>query len=243
MVSTFHFYRILIVNQAINKINHMDTKTELLRLIPEQGILPLYFYKDTEVSLQVLRALFNAGIRTVEYTNRGEAALKNFREMKQLCESELKGMYLGIGTIKNADAAQAFIDAGADYIISPGLVEDAAKVADQNNMLWVPGCMTPTEIIRAEQLGAKFVKLFPGNILGTAFVSAIKELFPEVMLMPTGGVDLDRENIAGWFKAGVAAVGMGSKLISKQLLEAKDYARVETLTKEAMEIVKSVKGK
>lgn len=221
----------------------MDKKTELLKLIPEQGILPLYFYKDTEVSLNVLRALFNAGIRTVEYTNRGEAALKNFREMKQLCERELNGMYLGIGTIKNADSAKAFIDAGADYIISPGLVEDAAKVADQNNMLWVPGCMTPTEVIRAEQLGARFVKLFPGNILGPAFVSAIKELFPEVMFMPTGGVDLDKENIAGWFKAGVTAVGMGSKLISKQLLEAKDYGKIESMTKEAMEIVRSVKSR
>ena len=221
----------------------MDKKTELLKLIPEQGILPLYFYKDTEVSLMVLKALYNAGIRTVEYTNRGEAALKNFKEMKQLCERELSGMYLGIGTIKNAETAKAFIDAGADYIISPGLVEDAAKVADQNNMLWVPGCMTPTEVIRAEQLGARFVKLFPGNILGPAFVSAIKELFPEVMFMPTGGVDLDKENIAGWFKAGVTAVGMGSKLISKQLLEAKDYAKIEALTKEAMEMVKSAKTK
>lgn len=221
----------------------MDKKTELLRLIPEQGILPLYFYKDTEVSLSVLKALYNAGIRTVEYTNRGEAALKNFREMKQLCEHELSGMYLGIGTIKNADSAKAFIDAGADYIISPGLVEDAAKVAEENNMLWVPGCMTPTEVIRAEQLGARFVKLFPGNILGPAFVSAIKELFPGVMFMPTGGVDLDKENIAGWFKAGVTAVGMGSKLISKQLLEAKDYAKIESLTKDAMEMVRSAKTK
>jgi 2-dehydro-3-deoxyphosphogluconate aldolase/(4S)-4-hydroxy-2-oxoglutarate aldolase len=163
--------------------------------------------------------------------------------MKQLCESELKGMYLGVGTIKNATQAQAFIDAGADYIISPGLVEDAAKVADQNNMLWVPGCMTPTEIIKAEQLGAKFVKLFPGNILGPDFMSAIKELFPEVLFMPTGGVDLNKDNIAGWFKAGVSAVGMGSKLISKQLLEAKDYAKIESLTKEALEIIKTVRAK
>ncbi len=96
--------------------------------------------------------------------------------MKKVCDSELQGMYLGVGTIKNAEAAQAFIDAGADYIISPGLVEDAARVADKNDMLWVPGCMTPTEIIKAEQLGAKLVKLFPGNLLGPDFLSAIKEL-------------------------------------------------------------------
>ena len=219
----------------------MDKKSELLQLIPQQGILPLYFYKDTDVSIGVLKALFNAGIRTVEYTNRGEAALKNFKEMRRVCDTELKGMYLGVGTIKDSTSAQAFIDAGADYLISPGLVEDAIKVADKHGILWVPGCMTPTEIIRAEQLGAKMVKLFPGNILGPSFLSAVKELFPNLLFMPTGGVDLDKENIAGWFKAGVCAVGMGSKLISKQLLEQKDYAKIEQLTKEAISIIKSIR--
>lgn len=220
----------------------MDKRSELLQLIPQQGILPLYFYKDTEVSIQVLKALYNAGIRTVEYTNRGEAALKNFREMRKVCDNELNGMYLGVGTIKDAASAQAFIDAGADYLISPGLVEDAIGVANKHNILWVPGCMTPSEIIKAEQLGAKMVKLFPGNILGPSFLSAIKELFPNLLFMPTGGVDLDKENISGWFKAGVCAVGMGSKLISKQLLEQKDYAKIEELTKEAMNIIKSVRA-
>ncbi|MBC7828960.1 MAG: bifunctional 4-hydroxy-2-oxoglutarate aldolase/2-dehydro-3-deoxy-phosphogluconate aldolase [Chitinophagaceae bacterium] len=219
----------------------MDKKSELLQLIPQQGILPLYFYKDAEVSIQVLKALYNSGIRTVEYTNRGEAALKNFKEMRKVCDAELKGMYLGVGTIKESSSAQAFINAGADYIISPGLVEEVAEVADKNNMLWVPGCMTPTEIMRAEYLGAKMIKLFPGNILGPSFLSAIKELFPNLLFMPTGGVDLDKENIAGWFKAGVCAVGMGSKLISKQLLEQQDYAKIEALTKEAISIIKSVR--
>lgn len=219
----------------------MNMKEELLRLIPEQGILPLYFFKDTEVSLQVLRSLHHAGIRAVEYTNRGEAALANFKKMRELCDSELKGMYLGIGTIKNGSMAQTFIDAGADFIICPGLIEEVAEVADKNNMLWVPGCMTPSEIIRAETLGAKMIKLFPGNILGPEFMSAIKALFPDLLFMPTGGVDLDKENIAGWLKAGVCAVGMGSKLISNQLLEQKDYAKIEELTKQALEILKSLR--
>lgn len=221
----------------------MDKKSALLTLIPGQGILPLYFTKDTEVSISVLKALYNAGIRAVEYTNRGEAALQNFKKMREVCDSELEGMYLGVGTIKDGAMAQTFIDAGADYIISPGLVESVIEVADKNNMLWVPGCMTPSEIIRAETLGAKMVKLFPGNILGPGFLSAIKELFPNLLFMPTGGVDLDEANIAGWFKAGVCAVGMGSKLISKQLLEEKNYAQIEALTRQAMDIVKSVKNK
>ena len=219
----------------------MNTKNDLLKLIPEQGVLPLYFYKDTEVSIEILRALYHAGIRAVEYTNRGEAALQNFKKMREVCNNELKEMYLGIGTIKNGDMAQTFIDAGADYIICPGLIEEVAEVADKNNMLWVPGCMTPSEIIRAENLGAKMIKLFPGNILGIAFMSAIKELFPGLLFMPTGGVDLSKENIAGWFKAGVCAVGMGSKLVSKDLMEQKDYAKIEMLTKQVLEIVRSVR--
>lgn len=219
----------------------MDKKSELLKLIPDQGVLPLYFYKDTEVSLSVLRALYNAGIRAVEYTNRGEAALLNFKKMRTLCDGELKEMYLGIGTIKNGEAAQAFIDAGADFIVCPGLIETVANVADENKMLWIPGCMTPSEIIRAETLGAKMIKLFPGNILGPEFMSAIKALFPDLLFMPTGGVDLDKDNIAEWLKAGVCAVGMGSKLISKQLLEQKDYAKIEDLTRQTLSILKSLK--
>ncbi|MBS1565637.1 MAG: bifunctional 4-hydroxy-2-oxoglutarate aldolase/2-dehydro-3-deoxy-phosphogluconate aldolase [Bacteroidetes bacterium] len=209
-------------------------------MIPKQGVLPLYFYKDPEVSVEVLKTLYRAGIRTVEYTNRGEAALKNFEKMRKVVDTELKGMYLGIGTIKNGQQATAFINAGADYIICPGLVESVAEVANKHDMLWAPGCMTPSEIIRAEELGAKIIKLFPGNILGPAFLSAIKELFPDLLFMPTGGVDLDKENIAGWFKAGVCAVGMGSELISKPLLEQKDYAKIETLTKQVLDIIQSI---
>lgn len=219
----------------------MSKKTDLLKLIPEQGVLPLYFYKDTEVSLQVLRTLYKAGIRAVEYTNRGEAALQNFSKMREVCDKELSGMYLGIGTIKTAEAAQSFIDAGADFIICPGLVEAVAGVADRNGMLWVPGCMTPSEIIHAENMGAKMIKLFPGNILGPEFMSAIKALFPDLLFMPTGGVDLDKENISSWLKAGVCAVGMGSKLISNKLLEQKDYAKMEELTRQALDILKSLR--
>jgi 2-dehydro-3-deoxyphosphogluconate aldolase / (4S)-4-hydroxy-2-oxoglutarate aldolase len=217
----------------------MSKKDEILKLIPEQGILPLYFNSDTEVSVNILHALYKAGIRTVEYTNRGEAALKNFAKLREVCDKELGGMYLGVGTIKNAESAQAFIDAGADYIISPGLVEEVVPVAHKYDMLWVPGCMTATEIIKAENLGAKFVKLFPGNLLGPSFVSAIKELFPNTLFMPTGGVEVSKENIGAWFKAGVCAVGMGSKLISKEVMEGKKYDELTAATKEAIAIVNS----
>ena len=229
-----HFYH--------KKQNHMSKKSDILQAVTNQGILPLYFFKDTEVSIEVLRALYRAGVKAVEYTNRGEAALANFKEMRKVVDAEMPGMYLGIGTIKNALQAEDFIEAGADYIISPGLIPEVAAVADKHEILWVPGAMTPSEIIAAENLGAKFVKLFPGNMLGPDFMSTIKELFPAMLFMPTGGVDTTKENIGAWFKAGVCAVGMGSKLISKALLEAKDYITIEMATKEVLATVKAIKG-
>jgi len=222
--------------------NSVDRKSEILQLTLKQGVLPLYFNKDEDVSIAVLKALYDAGIRTVEYTNRGEAALNNFKTLRKICDTELKGMYLGIGTIKNGDQAKAFVDAGADYLISPGVVDDAAKVADQNGLLYVPGAMTPTEIIRAEQqFGSTLVKLFPGNILGPGFVSAVKELFSAVKFIITGGVEPDENNLKGWFSAGAAAVGMGSKLITKQILENKDYAKITELTKESLRLIEIVR--
>lgn len=219
----------------------MSKKDELLRLIPEQGILPLYFNKDADISINVLKALYEAGIRSVEYTNRGEAAFKNFQVMRKVCDAELKDMYLGIGTIKNGEMAKAFIDAGADYIICPGLIESVAEVSDRHGVLWVPGCMTPSEIIKAETMGAKMIKLFPGNLLGPSFVSTIKELFPGLLFMPTGGVEVNKDNLSAWFKSGVCAVGMGSKLVTKSIMENQQYDELISLTRQAIELVKACK--
>ena len=146
-------------------------------------------------------------------------------------------MHLGVGTIKNAAMARSFIDAGCDYIICPGLVADVAEVADANNMLWIPGCMTPTEIFAAEKMGATMIKLFPGNILGQGFMAGIKELFPGLLFMPTGGVETTKENIEAWFKAGVCAVGMGSKLVSKEVMENKKYDQLTAETKKIISII------
>lgn len=219
----------------------MYKKEQIIQQVIEQGVLPLYYHADEAVSIALLKALYTAGIRSVEYTNRGEAALANFRVMKKLCESELTGMQLGIGTIKNGEMAKAFIDAGADYIICPGLVESVAKVADENDMLWIPGCMTPSEIIAAETMGASLVKLFPGNILGMEFMRAIKDLFPGLLFMPTGGVDITKQNIEGWFNAGVCAVGMGSKLISKDIMDNKKYELLIAETQKIMAIINDCK--
>ena len=216
-------------------------KQQTIDTIKQQGILPLYYNADETVSVEILRAIFRAGIKAVEYTNRGDAALSNFRKLVQVRNEEMQGMLLGVGTIKNLEQAEAYISAGADFMVSPGYVKEVADKANSIGMFYAPGCMTPTEIIAAENNGVGFIKLFPGNMLGTEFLSSIKEIFPKLLFMPTGGVDTTRENIEAWFKAGVCAVGMGSKLISKKLMEAKDYATIEKSTREVLALIQSIK--
>jgi len=216
----------------------MTSTNPVTAQIIAQGVLPLYFNEDAEVSIELMRALYEAGIRSIEYTNRGANALANFKAMKKASDSNMPDMQLGVGTITNRQMAMTFIDAGCDFIISPGLVEEVANTAEAHNVIWMPGCMTHTEIIAAEHMGAGMIKLFPGNMLGKEFMASIKDLFPNLIFMPTGGVDATKESIEGWFKAGVAAVGMGSKLVSKNIMEQKQYAQLTADTKTIMAIIK-----
>lgn len=194
------------------------------------------------MSLQITRTLYKAGIRVFEYTNRGAAALQNFKVLKQaLANGEMPGLELGIGTIKSVQEAEAFVAAGADFIVSPIVNPEVGKLAAQHNLLWIPGCMTPTEIYTAQQNEAALIKIFPANILGPEFVSSIRDLFAGQLFIPTGGVDLNHDSISTWFKAGVCAVGMGSKLISKSVLENQEYDRLYNDTLKLLEIVQTIK--
>lgn len=219
----------------------MSKTQQIADAIVKQGMLPLYFNSSDEVSLDVLKAIYRAGVKAVEYTNRGDAALANFKKMVALRNAEMPGLLLGVGTIKNMQHANDYIAAGADFLVSPGFVPDVAAYCVSNDIFYAPGCMTPSEIIAAENAGIKFIKLFPGNMLGPEFLTTIKDIFPKLLFMPTGGVDTTKENIEGWFKAGVCAVGMGSKLISKKLMEAKDYGTIESETKKVLELIGSIK--
>lgn len=213
----------------------------ILNTIQSQGIIPLFYHDELSVSVDVVNVLYNAGVRVIEYTNRGKTALANFKVLLKIKDERWNELILGIGTIKSVEQAKEFINAGADFIICPGVIPEVAKVVHDAGLLWVPGCMTSTEIIIAEQSGAKLIKLFPGSMLGASYISALKEIFPNLMFMPTGGVEVNDENINAWFKAGVVAVGLGSKVISKELMQQKDYDTIGNLAKKALKIVQSIK--
>jgi len=219
----------------------MSSRQIILDSILEQGMLPLFYHEDATTSLNVTRALYKAGVRVLEYTNRGEAALENFKVLKQAQQDEMPELHLGIGTIKTASEAKNFIAAGADFIIAPIINPEVAQIAHAHDLLWCPGCMTPTEIHRAQQNGAELIKLFPANILGPAYLSSIKELFPGQFFMPTGGVELNIDNISTWFQAGVCAVGLGSKLITKDILAQGQFDKLHADTKHALQLVKAAR--
>ncbi|KFF03451.1 beta/alpha barrel domain-containing protein [Flavobacterium reichenbachii] len=221
----------------------MSTIQKSIEVIVNQGMLPLYFNADENKSIAVLKALYNVGIQAVEYTSRGPEAVSNFKKMVEIRNAELPGMLLGIGTIKNLAQAETFYEAGADFFISPGFVPEVAAFLIGKEVLYAPGCMTPTEIITAENAGVQFIKLFPGNILGPDFMSGIKDIFPNLIFMPTGGVDTTLQSIQSWFTAGVSAVGMGSKLISKKVMDYEAYDTIEKETKRVLELIETIRKK
>ena len=216
----------------------MNDKKVILQTIIGQGILPLFYWESPSVCLEVMRTLYRAGVRAVEYTNRGTAALDNFTMLKKTLAKEAPDLYLGIGTIKSAAEAKAFIKAGADFLIAPIVNPEVAAVAAESDMLWIPGCMTPTEIYSAQQLKAAAIKIFPANIVGPEFISSIRELFQDQVFIPTGGVEIDEDNVRSWFKAGVKAVGFGSRLISKDILKTENYDLLYENTLEALRLAR-----
>lgn len=219
----------------------MDRNESIIQQIKKQAILPLFYHKDPEVCVSVVTTLYDAGIRVIEFTNRGEQALVNFKKLVAERNSRMKDLQLAVGTIRTPDDATGFMKAGADLLISPVFDVDVADEAYLAKTLWIPGCMTPTEIHKAENAGCRLVKLFPGNVLGPSFVTGIRELFPSMDFMPTGGVEVDKENLKQWFDAGVCAVGLGSKLISKEHLDNKDYKAISERIVEAISIIKTIK--
>lgn len=219
----------------------IKNKETTIKAIQQQGLLPLFYYDDAEVSLEILRTLYKGGVRVFEYTNRGDAALANFKFLKEALQHEMQDLFLGIGTIKNLEECKAFLTAGADFVVCPVVDLEVGKLVHAKDLLWIPGCMTPTEINLAHQNKAGIIKLFPANILGASYLSAIKDLFKGQSFVPTGGVEIEEANIDGWFKAGVCAVGMGSKLVSNKILAERDYQTLAALTAKTMEIIGKVK--
>lgn len=217
------------------------SRIEVALQMKENGMVPLFFHSDLELSKKVLKACYDGGARLMEFTSRGDFAHEVFGALNKYALAELPGMMLGVGSITDAAAASLYMSLGANFIVTPVFREDIAIACNRRKVLWSPGCGTLSEIARAEELGCEIVKLFPGDIYGPEFIKAIKGPCPWTSIMPTGGVLPTVESLTAWFNAGATCVGIGSQLISKDILDNKDYDSLRTKVSQVLDIIKNIK--
>jgi 2-dehydro-3-deoxyphosphogluconate aldolase/(4S)-4-hydroxy-2-oxoglutarate aldolase len=217
-------------------------KNTLLRMIAAQGFVPLFYYEDLRVCKLVIEACFDGGCRVIEFTNRGEKALPMFAELAAHAHSLSPDMAFGVGSIVDLHAANAFVDSGADFVVGPSFCEETAAYCHDREVVYIPGCATLTEILRAERAGCELIKVFPASCLGGAeFIKAVRGPCPWLKLMPTGGVNDDPSELAKWFKAGVAAVGLGSNVISNSRMENEDYKGIGESVRNVASLIRTLR--
>lgn len=220
------------------------TRIEVAVKMKETGIVPVFYHKDIEVCKEVLMACYRGGVRVFEFTNRGDYAHEVFAELNKYAAVNAPEMILGVGSIVDAGTTSLYIQLGSNFIVSPVLNADMAKVCNRRKVSWSPGCGSVTEISYAEELGAEVVKIFPGSqVGGPSFVKGVKGPFPWSSIMPTGGVEPTADNLTKWLEAGVHCVGMGSQLITKDILKNGDYKALEQKVSDAIALVKQIRSK
>lgn len=208
----------------------------------ESGMIPVFNHPDPEVCKAIIKACYDGGLRVFEFTNRSNTAYDVFVQIMEFVSAEMPDMLVGVGSIIDSETTAKFITAGAAFIISPAMIPEMASTCHEHNILWSPGCGTVTEIVQARNNGAIITKLFPGEqVGGPSFVKAVLGPLPHCLLMPTGGVAPEKENLSAWFKAGVCCVGMGSKLFPKKWIEDKEYHKITALVKQTLKTIEEIR--
>lgn len=216
-------------------------RIKVAQLMEDQGLVPLFFHSDIEVAKQVLKACYDGGARLLEFTNRGTFAHEVFSKLSKYSRTHLPEMVLGVGSVTDAATASLYMQCGANFVVTPAFREDIAICCNRRKILWAPGCGSLTEINKAEELGCEIVKLFPGSIYGPKFIQSIKGPQPWTKVMPTGGVAPTKENLKNWFDAGATCVGMGSKLIAKNLVKEGKFEEISLLVEEVLGLIVELK--
>ena len=200
------------------------SRLDVLNTVVELGLVPVFYNPDLEVARRIVAACSAGGARAVEFTNRGDFAFQVFAGLEQHLADAEPDVILGVGSVIDAPTAALYISAGANFVVGPVLNPEVAVLCNRRKVAYMPGCGSASEISQAEELGVEIVKVFPGSAVGgPAFVKAVLGPCPWTRIMPTGGVDATEESIREWFAAGVTCVGMGSRLIARELVRAGDF--------------------
>lgn len=220
------------------------SRIQTAKAMEQAGIIPVFYHPDPEICFQVIKSCFNGGLTVFEFTNRGDYAHEVFSVVNKRVTLELPGVILGTGSVMDAGTASIYMQLGTNFIVSPVIKEDTAVVCNRRKILWSPGCGSVTEISRAEELGAEIVKIFPGTqVGGPEFVKAVKGPMPWSSIMPTGGVEPTEENLSAWFNAGVTCVGMGSQLITSDIIKNENFKLLEDKARNASNLLKRIRSK
>jgi 2-dehydro-3-deoxyphosphogluconate aldolase/(4S)-4-hydroxy-2-oxoglutarate aldolase len=216
----------------------------VLTAMMAQGVIPVFYHPDVEVCTNVIQACANGGAKCIEFTNRGDFAPHVFLDVTRHFAKADDSVIMGVGSVLDAPTAGIYIANGANFVVGPVLNADVAKVCNRRKIPYSPGCGSASEISAAEELGVEIVKIFPGTqVGGPEFVKAVLGPMPWTRIMPTGGVDPTEESLGKWFGAGIVAAGIGSKLITSDLLKAKDYKGIENKVAETIALIKKIRGK
>ena len=216
----------------------------VLAAMIDQGVIPVFYHPDVEVCKNVIQACANGGAKCVEFTNRGDFAWHVFMEVTQHFQKVDPSVIMGVGSVVDAPTAALYMANGANFVVGPILNAEVARACNRHCIPYSPGCGSASEVSEAHELGCEIVKVFPGSSVGgPEFVSNIRGPMPWTKLMPTGGVDPTEESLTKWFKAGIVAAGMGSKLITKEMLAAKDYKGIEKKVADTIALIKKIRSK
>lgn len=216
-------------------------RLDVYKAMTDTGMVPVFYHSDLKISKQVLKACYEGGVRVFEFTNRGDFAQEVFGELNKWAAEECPDMILGIGSVVDQGTASLYLQLGANFVVGPLLNPDIFKVCNRRQVAYIPGCGTISEVGMAQELGAEVVKIFPGDVVGAAFVKGIKAPMPWSNIMVTGGVNPSEENLREWFQAGVDCVGMGSNLFPKDVIAAKDWAQIANLCRLTLATIVSIK--
>ena len=216
-------------------------KFTVMQKIASAPMVPVFYHKDAEVAKKVVKACYDGGVRAFEFTNRGDFAQEVFGELVKYARKELPGMIVGVGSVVDAPTAAMYIQLGANFVVGPLFNQEIAPVCNRRLIPYCPGCGTVSEVGAAQEAGCDLCKVFPGDVLGPAFVKGLRGPMPWSQIMVTGGVKPERENLEAWFKAGVTCVGMGSNLFPKDAVASADWDRITGLCRTALDIIAEVR--
>jgi 2-dehydro-3-deoxyphosphogluconate aldolase/(4S)-4-hydroxy-2-oxoglutarate aldolase len=218
-------------------------RLDVLNHMIDLGVVPVFYNGDVEVAKQIVTACSRGGAKVVEFTNRGDFAYQVFGQLVQYFEKADPDVILGAGSVSDPGTAALYINNGANFVVGPITNPDVAKICNRRKIAYSPGCGSASEISYAEELGVEIVKVFPGTqVGGPAFVKAVLGPNPWTRIMPTGGVDATRESIEAWFRAGVACVGIGSSLITKELVAKGDFDAIAENVAQVLAWIREVRA-